>query len=249
MDFTVKAFKDLVVALQVSGYKTITFEDYMKDPKAQEKFVILRHDVDLMAYNSLVFAKLQHDLGARATYYFRIVKESNKPDIIKAIRDLGHEIGYHYEDLSLCKGDEKKAIIQFESNLAHFRKFYPISTICMHGSPLSKYDNRAIWKNYDYKSYGIIGEPYFDVDYSQLLYLTDTGRKWNGDKEVIRDKVVSPFQFNFRSTFDLIEAVQKNQLPNKLMINTHPQRWNSNFFFWTRELVMQNLKNQIKKVI
>ena len=31
--------------------------------------------------------------------------------------------------------------------------------------------------------------------------------------------------FRFRSTFDIIEAAKKGLLPDKMMINTHPQRW------------------------
>jgi hypothetical protein len=60
----------------------------------------------------------------------------------------------------------------------------------MHGSPLSKYDNKAIWRKYDYKKLGIIAEPYFDVDFDDVLYLTDTGRRWDGDSVSIRDKAI-----------------------------------------------------------
>ena len=64
-----------------------------------------------------------------------------------------------------------------------------MKTICMHGSPLSKYDNRLLWEKYDYRDFGIIGEPYFDVDFNEVLYLTDTGRRWDGDSFSVRDKV------------------------------------------------------------
>jgi len=47
----------------------------------------------------------------------------------------------------------------------------------MHGSPLSKYDNRKIWEKYDYRDYGIIAEPYFDIDFNEVFYMTDKGRK------------------------------------------------------------------------
>jgi hypothetical protein len=59
----------------------------------------------------------------------------------------------------------------------------------MHGSPMSKYDNRLLWIKYDYRAYGIIGEPYFDVDFSGAAYYTDTGRMWKGDNVSIRDRV------------------------------------------------------------
>jgi len=70
-----------------------------------------------------------------------------------------------------------KAIKSFEINLSALRKIAPVKTICMHGSPLSKYDNRKIWEKYDYRDYGIIAEPYFDIDFNEVFYMTDKGRK------------------------------------------------------------------------
>ncbi len=51
----------------------------------------------------------------------------------------------------------------------------------------------------------------------------------------------------FRSTFDIIEAVEKGLLPDKIMINTHPQRWTDNLVEWAKELVWQNCKNLVKR--
>ena len=46
-------------------------------------------------------AELEAQMGVKASYYFRIGKGSNQPECIKRIAALGHEIGYHYEDMSL----------------------------------------------------------------------------------------------------------------------------------------------------
>ena len=46
-----------------------------------------------------------------------------------------------------------------------------------------------MWKYYDYRDFGIIGEPYFDIDFDEVLYLTDTGRRWDGESVSVRDKV------------------------------------------------------------
>ena len=162
---------------------------------------------------------------------------------------MGHEIGYHYVDLALFKGDFDKAIASFEANLERFKKYYPIKTICMHGSPLSTWDNRLIWEKYNYREFGIIGEPYFDLDFNKVLYITDTGRKWNGSTVSIRDKVNSSFNYNLRSTFDIIAALQDGILPDLIMQNIHPQRWSDNYYYWTRELCVQNIKNVIKKLV
>ena len=59
----------------------------------------------------------------------------------------------------------------------------------MHGSPQSEFDNKDIWKKYDYKQLGLLGEPYFDIDFNDFFYLTDTGRCWNGYRFSVRDKM------------------------------------------------------------
>ena len=43
----------------------------------------------------------------------------------------------------------ERAIEDFRINLEKFREIYPVKTICMHGSTLSKYDNRLLWEKYD----------------------------------------------------------------------------------------------------
>ena len=141
------------------------------------------------------------------------------------------------------------AICDFEENLEKFRKLYPVKTICMHGSPLSKWDNRDIWKKYDYRDYGIIAEPYFDIDYNKVFYITDTGRMWNNASSSVRDRVESGFDIAIQSTSHLIALAEQNALPCQIMINTHPQRWTDKPLPWVKELVWQNVKNLAKKFI
>ena len=35
----------------------------------------------------------------------------------------------------------------------------------------------------------MIGEPYCDVHFDEVFYLTDTGRRWDGWKALVRNKV------------------------------------------------------------
>jgi hypothetical protein len=246
-DFTVNEYKELLDTLILAGYEFQTFRDYLKNPL--EKVVILRHDVDKKPGNSQRFAKIEHDRGLKSSYYFRVVTESLQVDKLLAIARLGHEIGYHYEDMDPAKGDPGKAIKSFEDNLQKLRKLAPIDTICMHGSPLSKYDNKDLWQHYDYHEYGIIGEPYFDLDYSKIFYITDTGRKWNNRDASIRDKVESPFEIEVKSTQHFIELIKAGKMPEKMMINTHPQRWNDDWVPWVVELVSQTVKNRVKRML
>lgn len=246
MDFTVKKYKELLQSLLDHNYTFQTFEEFLRAPK--DRSIVLRHDVDLLPDNSLLFAEIQNDLGIRGVYYFRAVPESWKEEVILKISNLGHEIGYHYENLTTCSGNMSKGIKDFETNLAALRELVAVSTICMHGSPMSKYDSKDLWKKYNYKNYGIVGEPYFDINFNEVFYITDTGRRWDGDKVSVRDRVNSSFELSFHSTEEIIDAVNKKELPNKIMFTFHPQRWNDSFYLWSKELITQNLKNIIKKV-
>ncbi len=253
-DFTLKKYSELLHGLEDGGYRFLTFEQYCLEKESLDKarYVILRHDVDLKAENSLAIAKIEHSFDINASYYFRVVKQSNKLEIIKAIAGLGHEIGYHYEDMTLCKGIPEKAIEHFKRQLDYFRRYYPVKTICMHGAPRSKYDGRGLWKRYDYHDFGIIGEPYFDVDFSKIFYLTDTGRRWDGFNVSLRDKV--PIYQDewiyqglvYHSTDDILDAIKQDRLPKQLMVTTHPQRWTDLFGEWLKERITQSAKNIVK---
>lgn len=247
MDFTVKKYKTLLKALISQDYQFQTFEEFLNSPS--KKSIILRHDVDLLPYNSLRFAQIQAEQGIAGTYYFRAVPQSWDESVIKQIHELGHEVGYHYECLTTTKGNLIKGIKDFEKNLSKLRKLVPVSTICMHGSPMSKYDSKDLWKKYDYRDFGIIGEPYFDVDFKKVFYLTDTGRKWDGDKVSVRDRVDSGFDLSFHKTDEITAAVIANELPDQIMFTFHPQRWTDSKMLWTKELLLQNTKNVVKRII
>ena len=143
----------------------------------------------------------------------------------------------------------ESAIDDFRLNLEKLRELYPVKTICMHGSPLSKWDNRDLWKKYDYRDYGIIAEPYFDLDFKDVFYITDTGRSWNNASSSVRDRVKSSFDIAIQSTSHLIALAEQNALPHQIMINTHPQRWTDNPVEWVKELVWQNVKNVVKRLM
>jgi hypothetical protein len=253
-DFTLDIYRELLEALLAQGYEIISYRDYLVDSRKPKKFVILRHDVDAKPENSLRTAQIEKSVGAKATYYFRCGKESNSPEVIRAIAALGHEIGYHYEDMSLCGGDVHKAWDHFQTWLAYFRQYYAVETVCMHGAPTSQYDSKDLWKTYDYKTAGVIGEPYMDTDFAKVFYLTDTGRCWDGYKVSVRDKIPAHQDewtkagLTWHTTPQLLQAIANDRLPAQVMMTTHPQRWTNSKGAWLKELVLQKTKNCIKKL-
>ena len=254
MDFTLKKHRELLESLKAKCYKFVTFEQYCKG-EHPHKLVIFRHDVDLLPLNSLHTARIEHKLGIKGVYYFRAVPKSWNEKVIKEIAELGHEVGYHYENLTTYKGNIELAYYDFKTNLQKLRELVPVTTICMHGSPRSPYDSKDIWKEYSYRDLGIVGEPYFDTDFSEIFYLTDTGRRWDGYKVSVRDKIAEYHEewnkkgLTFRTTKEIINAVNAGKLPDKIMITVHPQRWNNFGIVWIKELLLQNLKNIVKRIL
>jgi len=112
MDFTVKIYQRLLKALINSGYSFQSFTEFIEKP--QKKVILLRHDVDAKKLNSLHFAKIQHELGIKGSYYFRMVPQSFDEKVIKQIAEMGHEVGYHYEDMDFAAQrakDEEEGIL------------------------------------------------------------------------------------------------------------------------------------------
>jgi hypothetical protein len=249
MDFTNKKYEELCKKISKSDYHVFTIEDFLKNQgkNLPKKFIILRHDVDRFPKRSLSFAIIEHRYNIKSTYYFRNIKNVFKPNIILKIKELKHEIGYHYECLDESKGNVKKAITIFKNNLDKFSKLAKIQTICMHGNSISKWDNRDIWKHNKFEDYNIIGEPYLSIDYSDILYLSDTSRNWDTKKLKIKDIVDSNVEFKIRSTNDIIDLIDKKGY-KKIALLIHPDSWTDNKFDWSIEFLIQSMKNIIKRM-
>src|SRR5690625_6846364 len=151
---------------------------------------------------------------------------------------MGHAIGFPYEPRDTAGGKSDLALAQSEEGLERFRDIAQVRTACMHGSPLSRFDNRDLWKYYDYREYGIVTELDFDLDFSSVLYITDTGRRWDGDKVSVRDRSADASinrsmegkqalseRYHFHSTREIIRACEDGRLPDNVMSNLYTPRW------------------------
>lgn len=246
-EFTFSSFRKLLSSFRTSEYNIQSFYDHLQD--RSNKNLILRHDVDRFPKQTLQMAKMEAEMGINSTYYFRIVPAVFQDQYLKEVTELGHEIGYHYEDLTLCKGSFQKAIDSFERNLDKVRKYYPVKTICMHGSPASPWDNKKIWDKYNYRDYGIIADTSIDIDYDKVFYITDNGFGWNKTRTSVRDKVKTKFDIPIKNTNHLIELIEENKLPNNIMLNAHPDTFFDPGIKWLLNYGFIKSKNIIKWAI
>lgn len=246
LDFTYKKFYELCRSVE-NNYPTVTIAEYLSSNNMPDRFIIMRHDIDRKPKNSLHMARIEKDLGIVATYYFRMNSNVFLPEIIRDIENMGHDIGYHYETLGKSKGNYEEAIEIFKYELSEFRKICKIKTICMHGGPLSKYDNRDLWKVYEFKDFDILGEAYLSIG-NDVNYFSDTGRSWNS-KNNMRDFMLNKKEnITVDTTDDMIDLINCNKV-NRLYITSHPERWSSGKIEWCSNYAKDFAFNVGKKVL
>ena len=244
LDFTLSQYLDIVGSALDSGYKLVTVTNHFDGKSGSNPHIVMRHDVDRRPFNALSMAEGEADLGVQATYYFRKTPETFRPDIIKKIAGMGHEIGYHYEDFHVARYDADRAYDLFIENLAAFRALAPISTISMHGSPLSRFNNMEIWK---YKKFeeSNVKDCILSFDWSDYLFFTDTGRSFASGKANFRDKIGGMRDPSVRKPSDLVKFLTKRKA-DKIQLNVHPERWTNTPSIWVQQLAKDKLLNAIK---
>jgi len=251
-DYTEKKFFELTRAIYDSGYKTYTLYQYylaLEKNNMEDRYFILRHDVDLNSKNALRMALIEKQFNIQSTYYFRLARPRiSQPKIIEEIASMGHEIGYHYEHMSDAHGNVEKAKLLFEENLKKLRNITEVKTVCMHGRPFSKYDGRDFWNYYKLADFKLVLEPYINIDYRDKFYFTDTGHCWDNEKFNIRDIVKSKGNLNVSNTSELIYLINHDDI-DKAMILTHSDNWIDNIFIWLFYKILFKTINTFKRLL
>jgi hypothetical protein len=249
-DFSHLTYRELLIACEKASYRILSLGDFVKEEQQLDNYdqiIILRHDIDRKPQRALKMAIIENEFNIRSSYYINSRNAAQHSNCVKKIVKLGHEIGYHYSDLTDCKGNLQQAFVNFRKNLSALRQFYNIKTISMDGKPLSRYNNLDMWNEFDYKKVGIAKEFYLDIDYSLFAYYTDTGRSLNNEAFNIKDRPISKQVWpKYKSTFEIIDAIKSGTFPPKVVINIHPEHWTNNTISWYTKLIWQSFKNIFK---
>ena len=224
-DFTLNKYSHFCETLKNLACPILAVEDYVARNHPNGFSIILRHDVDRLLPAAIRMARLEAEHDIRASYYIRMTPGVFKPAALEQLSDLGHEIGYHYEVLTKAKGNLAKAIKIFESELKALREIAPITTISMHGSPFSRWNNLSLWDTYDFNDYDLNAEISLSIDYANSYYFTDTGRSWNANRFNLRDRVNSKETSEAVKTTDQLMGFVSRKYASPVFINVHPNRW------------------------
>lgn len=183
--FSFDWYESFLRAIQVEGY---AFGQYGEP--ITPGTVLLRHDVDLSVDRARRMAEIEADLGVRSTYFVLVasplynVLDHETRETLRAIADLGHDIGLHFsthqywaptevpaadEPITERVGDERATLSTVVD---------PVETVSFHIPP------EAVLRR-EFDAFPSTYEPRF---FTEIEYYGDSDQRW-------RDETPRPTEF------------------------------------------------------
>ena len=216
MEFSYDKYKEILLDFKLNKYNFVSFLN--ADKLENEKYVYLRHDVDMNLKKSLDLARIEHELGVTSTWY---VMPNNKLynlmdkesiEIINELSQMGHTVGLHIDASGYDTKEElEKDIIDMYE---FYSKYMPISkTISFH------VPNEKILDS-DIKIDGFINA-YEDRFYNGLTYVSDSNRRPFLEQERYFDGFINKknFQLLIHPMWWNESDLKKDQLHNHNKVN------------------------------
>lgn len=231
MIFTYKKWNLFCKKLASQGVFSVSARDVFF---VNKKYLVLKHDVETNVKKAYKIALIESKNGHIGSYYVQayLLKDSKNIRLLQKMKDMGHEISYHYDVLDFAKGDIRLADEEYQKNLDLFNKSgFDIVTVCQHGNPIVERkgytSNRDFFRNKEisskYFSQSDIMVNFADKAKTRYKYYSDSGRKFK--------LIYDPF-YN-----DVVDSEDKNVAFNNLdlllcdigdenaIISIHPHRW------------------------
>lgn len=234
MTFTHAVWDAFCAELSARGICSITAREVLEG-RGDRPYLVLKHDVETDVARALRTAQIEHKHGHRGVYYVQAYLLDGEENIamLRQIRDMGHEVSYHYDVMDSCKGDLEAAMAEFAANVKRFEDSgFAIRTLCQHGNPVV--ERVGYTSNRDFFRSPQVQEQYpgmadIMVDFktkanTDYLYFSDAGRRFNLIYDPINNDVVNSDDKNIPcDTLDAVMA-QVGEGDNAI-ISIHPHRW------------------------
>lgn len=173
--FTFDGYKHLVNTVRDAGYR---FCNYFDAEHAKDKVCVLRHDVDFDLQKAAEFAEFEKKIGVQSTYFvlltadFYNLSSAKSQNAIKTIKECGHEIGLHFDEVVYQGGASAHLTdnILREASIMSEVIGEKIKVVSMHRP--SKETLAA-----DYVIPGIINS-YSQLFFKDFKYLSDSHMRW-----------------------------------------------------------------------
>jgi hypothetical protein len=177
--FTVAHYREIIERALDLGYEFSTISEH--ESVQSPRLILMRHDIDLSLENCLRFARIEHELGVRATYFVRVHGRLYNPfefhsyRSLQEIESLGHELGLHYEPgFAVAVGEDPAAMVRREKAILEAILDHPIASASAHLPGKTG----ATVNDSNKESFGIAYEAYSPRLVKDFKYLSDSNGRW-----------------------------------------------------------------------
>lgn len=178
MEFTYKAYRDLLALLREHGYTFSSYHNYFD----YDKSVILRHDIDMNIDKALRMAQIEAEMSVASTYFvlvtsnFYNVFSKENQDMLRELHEMGHEVGLHFDEAKYDgRGIDMVQAMEQETELLTQCMGCPVRSISMH-----RPSKETLAADYVIKS-GEIVNSYGTEFFHNHKYVSDSRRNWRED--------------------------------------------------------------------
>ena len=177
--FTHSHYKACIQYALECGYSFLRMKDALNEPK-EEKVILMRHDEDLSLPTAYNLAKIEGDLGIKATYFIRLhaknynLLSQESYSMVHKIIEIGHEIGFHYELHT------HPALLPREKEIFEHSKALMESLLGEEITGMSYHEPARFMKEDDKRELppGIQYEAYEDRFMDNYKYISDSSAHW-----------------------------------------------------------------------
>lgn len=120
-DFCYTAYRNIIQQFRAKNYEFRAFND-PRNSDCEARFVLLRHDIDFCLHKALAMAKVEQQLGVKATYFFMLSSpfynlfSAHDRAVAAQILSLGHRLGLHFDWAAYPNVDDVAAINTLVTN-------------------------------------------------------------------------------------------------------------------------------------
>lgn len=146
-------YERIISSAVAKGYRVLPVRQYYDllsstgEAPAGQKFMVLRHDIDVLLFAPLRSLSIEHSHGVSGSYYFRW--QTAEANVIRRVRELGGEVGFHHESLRYemnrrgltCREEITEEVLSTAAasllrQIEAFESMFgAISSMASHGSP------------------------------------------------------------------------------------------------------------------
>ena len=173
-DFTYSHYREILGNALKAGYQISSFHNSSLADE-NKRALYIRHDVDGPLTKAAAMAKVEAEMGIRATYFvlansplYNLLEEQSL-SLLQEITSLGHWLGLHV-DLAVLSSSGVKSIDELTDKLfTAFRQLIPLMPVVSFHRPTPEVLDKK------FSSFTSTYEPRF---FSQIKYLSDSRGKW-----------------------------------------------------------------------